>query len=95
MLVATRFNVTFLPLRLCYENTRPVSRKMQKICLRPLMQSDSLYLSLFFEHYNRILLCEGMIELCSIRLIDGVPCHNTFAFVLDLTNLGIWRPTPQ
>jgi len=31
VLVATRFNVTFPPLRLCYENTRPVSRKMQKI----------------------------------------------------------------
>jgi len=28
-------------------------------------------------------------ELCSIRLIDGVPCHNAFVFYLDSTNLGI------
>jgi len=26
--------------------------------LRALMQSDCLYSSLFFEHYNRILLCD-------------------------------------
>jgi len=53
------------------------------------MQSDYLYLSPFFEHYNRILLCEWVIELCSVRLIDGVYCHNAFAFHLDSTNLGI------
>jgi len=53
------------------------------------MQSDGLYSSLFFEHYSRILLCECVIELCSIRLIDGVSCHNAFAFCLDSTNLGI------
>jgi len=29
------------------------------------------------------------MELCSIRLIDGVSCHNAFAFYLDSTNLGI------
>jgi len=29
-----------------------------------------------------------MIELCSIRLIDGVPCQNAFAFCLDSTNLA-------
>ena len=53
------------------------------------MQSDCLYSSLFFEHYNRILLCEWVIELCSVRLIDGVSSHNAFAFYLDSTNLGI------
>jgi len=30
-----------------------------------------------------------VIELCSIRLIDGMSCHNAFAFYLDSTNLGI------
>jgi len=30
-----------------------------------------------------------MVELCSIRMIDGVACHNAFAFHLDSTNLGI------
>jgi len=57
--------------------------------LRALMQSDCLHSSLFFEHYNRILLCEWMIELCCIRLIDGVSCHNAFAFYIDSTNQGI------
>jgi len=33
-------------------------RKSNNIRLRALMQSDCLYSSLFFEHYNRILLCE-------------------------------------
>jgi len=32
--------------------------KSNNIWLRALMQSDCLYSSLFFEHYNRILLCE-------------------------------------
>jgi len=32
-------------------------RKSNNVWLRVLMQSDCLYLSLFFEHYNRILLC--------------------------------------
>jgi len=31
-------------------------RKSSNVWLRALMQSDCLYLSLFFEHYNRILL---------------------------------------
>jgi len=30
-----------------------------------------------------------MLELCGVRLIDGVSCHNAFAFYLDSTNLGI------
>ena len=33
-------------------------RKSNNVWLRALMQSDCLYSSLFFEHYNRILLCE-------------------------------------
>jgi len=53
------------------------------------MQSDCLYSSVFFEKYNRILLCEWVIEICSTRLNDGVSCHNAFAFYLDSTNLGI------
>jgi len=51
-------------------------RKSNNLWLRDLMQSDCLYSSLFFEHYNRILLCDWVIELCSVRLIDGVPSHN-------------------
>jgi len=33
-------------------------RKSHNLWLRALMQSDCLYSSLFFEHYNRILVCE-------------------------------------
>ena len=64
-------------------------RKSHNMWLRALMQSDCLYSSLFFEHYNRILLGEWMLELCGVRLIDGVSCHNAFAFYRDSTNLGI------
>jgi len=59
------------------------------------MQSDCLYSSLFFEHYNRILLCEWMTELYSVRLIDGVSSHNAFEFYLDSTNLGISALIPS
>ena len=93
VLVATKFNVTFLPLRLCYVNTSTLflerCRKSNNLWLRALMQSDCLYLSLFFEHYNRILLCDWVIELCSVRLIDGVSSHNAFAFYLHWTKIGI------
>ena len=58
-------------------------RKSNNVWLRALMQSDCLYSSLFVEHYNRILLCYWVIELCSVRLIDGVSSHNAFAFYLD------------
>ena len=33
--------------------------------------------------------CDWVIELCSVRLIDGVSSHNAFAFYLDYTKLGI------
>jgi len=38
--------------------------------------------TIFFEMF-------WVIELCSVRLIDGVSSHNAFAFYLDSTNLGI------
>ena len=47
-------------------------RKSNNVWLRALMHSDCLYSSLFFEHCNRILFCEWVIELCSVHLIDGV-----------------------
>jgi len=53
--------------------------RSQIVCIRPY----------FFEHYNRVLHCEWVIELCCIRLINGVSCHNAFAFYLGSTNLGI------
>jgi len=61
VLVATKFNVAFLPLRLCYVNTSTCfSKDAENLTtwLRALMQSECLYSSLFFEHYIRILLCE-------------------------------------
>jgi len=41
------------------------------------------------QSYNRILLCEWVIELCSVRLIDGMSYHNAFAVYVDSTCLGI------
>ena len=35
-----------------------ICRKSNNLWLRALMQSDCLYSSLFFEHYNRTLLCD-------------------------------------
>jgi len=64
-------------------------RKSNNVWLRALKQSDWLYSSLFFEHYNRNLLCEWVNELCSVRLIDGVSSHNAFEFYRDSSNLGI------
>jgi len=61
---------------------RIITLKQQKIL-------SSLQSSLFFEHYKRILLCEWVIELGCIRLIDSMPCHNAFAFDLDSISLGI------
>jgi len=58
-------------------------RKANNVWLRALMQSDCLFSSLFFEHYYRILLCDWVIELCSVCLIDGVSSHNACAFYLD------------
>ena len=64
-------------------------RKSNNVWLRALMQSDCLYSSIFIEQYNRILLCDWVIELRSVCSIDGVSSHNAFAFYLDPTNLGI------
>ena len=52
-------NVTFLPLLRKYKYLfLERCRKSNNIWLRALVQSDCLYSSLFFEHYNRILLCD-------------------------------------
>jgi len=53
------------------------------------MQSDCLYLSLFFEHYNCILLGDGVLEHCSACSFQGVSCHNVFVLYVVLTSLGI------
>ena len=36
------------------------------------MQSNCLYSSLFFEHYNRILLCDWVVRRCSVFSFEGV-----------------------
>jgi len=53
------------------------------------MQSGCLYSSLFFEHYNRILLCQWVLKHYGVCLIDAVSCHNAFTVYLDLTSLRI------
>ena len=61
-------------------------RKSHNVWLSALMQSEYLYSSLSFEHYNRILLLwisDRTLQCPFDR------CHNAFAFYLDSTNLGI------
>ena len=61
VLVATKFNVipTFEALLRKYKYLfLERCRKSNNVWLRALMQSDCLYSSLYFEHYNRILLCD-------------------------------------
>ena len=48
-----------------------------------------IYSSLFFEHYNRILLCNWVLGHCSVW---GCACHNAFVLYLGLTSLGISVP---
>jgi len=47
-------------------------RRCNNAWLPDLTQSGCLYLSLFFEHYNRILLCDWVLENCSVILFEGV-----------------------
>ena len=47
-------------------------RRSDNIWLPALMQSDCLYSSLFFEQYNRILLCDCVLEHCSVCSFEGV-----------------------
>jgi len=62
-------------------------RKSSNICLCALMQSDCLYSSLFFEHYNRILLCDWVLGRYSVNL-STCAGHNAFLLHLALTRVG-------
>ena len=64
-------------------------RKSRNAWLRALMQSDCLNSSLFFEHYNRILLCDWVLGHCSVCSFESVPGHNAVVLCLALTSLGI------
>ena len=59
-------------------------RRSKNVWLRALMQSDCIYSSLFFEHYNRILLCDWMLGYCSVCSVEGVhvtmPSYFTWAW---------------
>jgi len=95
MLVATRFNVTFLPLRLCYENTRTCFWKdaenlttygyvlwcSQIVCIRPY----SLNTLIAFYSVNKWSNFAVSIWLMACH----TTCHNASAFYFDSTNLGI------
>ena len=71
VLVAIRFNATFLSLRpYCEKNMYLILEerctKSNNIWLRALMQSDCLHSSLFFEHSNNILLCDRVLGRHSV-----------------------------
>jgi len=55
-------------------------RRSNNVWLSALTQSDCLYSSLFFGHYNRILLCEWVLEHCSVCSFEGahVTMHSYF-----------------
>jgi len=77
-----KFNVTFQPLRLCYVNTstcfsKERCRKSNNVWLRALMQSDCLYSSRFFEHYNRILLRDWVIKRYFAVSVWSMACQAT------------------
>jgi len=63
-------------------------RKSNNVWLHALMQSDCLCSSLFFEHYNRILLCDWVLGHCSVCSFEGVSWHNALAIYMASTSLG-------
>ena len=95
VLVAIRFNVTFLHLRLCYENTCTCFSKdaenlttygymlwcSQIVCIRPY----SLNNITAFYSVNEWSNFAVFVWLMACR----ATCHNAFAFYLDSNNLGI------
>jgi len=93
VLVVIRFNVTFLHFEALVRKYKYLflerCRKSKNVWLRALMQSDCLYSSLFFEHYNRILLCDWVLGHCSVCSLESVSWHNAMVLYLALTSLGI------
>jgi len=47
-------------------------RRSNNIWLHALTQSDCLYSSLWFEHYNHNLLCDWVFGHCSVCSFEGV-----------------------
>jgi len=47
-------------------------RDSNNLWFRALMQSNCLYSSLFFEHCNRILLCDWVLGRCSVFSFEGM-----------------------
>jgi len=61
--------------------------RSNNVWLRALIQSDCLHSFLFFEHCNRILLCDWVLVHCSVCSFEGVSWHNTLVLNLASTNL--------
>jgi len=59
------------------------------------MQSDCLYSSLFFEHCNRILLCDCVLGRCSVFSFEGVYMPQYFRTLPDLGPGWTQCPTPD
>jgi len=66
-------------------------KKFSNVWLRALMQSDCLngYSPLFFEHYNRILLCDWVPGCCSVSL-RACAGHNAFVLHQSLARVGLY-----
>ena len=63
-------------------------RKPNNVWLHALMQSDCLYSSLSFEHYNSILLYDWVLGRCSVCL-RACTRHNSFVLFLALIRVGL------
>jgi len=93
VLVAIRFNATFLPLRpYCEKMCRlPVSWTMQKVqeCLVARCDAVRFLYSSFFEHYNYILLCDWVPGPYSV-ILRTCAGHNAFVHYLGSAWVGLY-----
>ena len=55
-------------------------RKSNNVWLHALIQSDCLYLSLFFERYNCILLCDWVLGHCSVCSFEDIVLFGVILF---------------
>jgi len=94
VLLAIRFNVTFLPLRLCCKNTRTCFSKDPENLTNDYMLRCSQIVCICPYSLNTIITLYSVNEWSNFSASVSLRAchatwHNAFAFYLDSTNLGI------
>ena len=96
VLVVIRLNVTFLPLRSYWNKCvgLPVSWTIQEVQQCMVARFDAVrlfipYSSVFFKHYNRILLCDRVPGRYSVSL-RACAGHNAFVLHQSLARVGFY-----